>query len=415
MTREEFIEQEAQRRFEQKYGKDWYKNPESRARLLKEFEEGQKQAKERNKKELEQVKADMRSGKTSTLVGKESLRADNKDPYAGVQGPLPRFETQEQADISGESRYLLPSPPKSPRGGVSGRERVSPRGEGIEVRKTQEAARRMYRAVIRGEPASDELFETKEEAQEYLKKTGKEGVVAGISFKGKSAEELASKETAYRGGLAAEKERASELKDLYAARREESADRVSRMRQAAEEYDAATTPEGKAAAKSKAEDVRRESLKEEGIRSVKGEGALDQDLNRDLFKFGWDKMQERRKKREEETRVKTEQARAQTRERQAVKAGEESAKRGLSQFESIIKPLYKASREARRGRDYVTQSNIERRIERFTAGVPTDPKARLRYFNTNEGRDRLNFITEELLREQQQREQEKVIQNWNAS
>lgn len=410
MNREEFIEQEAQRRFEQKYGKDWYKNPESRARLLKEFEEGQKQAKERNKKELEQVKADMRSGKTSTLVGKESLRADNKDPYAGVQGPLPRFETQEQADISGESRYLLPAPPKSPRGGVSGRERVSPRGEGIEVRKPQEAARRMYRAVIRGEPASDELFETKEEAQEYLKKTGKEGVVAGISFKGKSAEELASKETAYRGGLAAEKERASELKDLYATRREESADRVSRMRQAAEEYDAATTPEGKAAAKSKAEDVRLESLREEALRDWERRG-----LPFETSPFGWDKMQERRKKREEETRAKTEQARAQTRERQAVKAGEESAKRGLSQFDSIIKPLYKASREARRGRDYVTQSNIERRIERFTAGVPTEPKARLRYFNTNEGRDRLNFITEELLREQQQREQEKVIQNWNAS
>jgi hypothetical protein len=410
MTREEFIEQEAQRRFEQKYGKDWYKNPESRARLLKEFEEGQKQAKERNKKELEQVKADMRSGKTSTLVGKESLRADNKDPYAGVQGPLPRFETQEQADVSGESRYLIPRPPKSPRGGVSGREMVSPRGEGIEVRKPQEAARRMYRAVIRGEPASDELFETKEEAQEYLKKTGKEGVVAGISFKGKSAEELASKETAYRGGLAAEKERASELKDLYAARREESADRVSRMRQAAEEYDAATTPEGKAAAKSKAEDVRLESLREEALRDWERRG-----LPFETSPFGWDKIQERRKKREEETRVKTEQARAQTRERQAVKAGEESAKRGLSQFDSIIKPLYKASREARRGRDYVTQSNIERRIERFTAGVPTEPKARLRYFNTNEGRARLNFITEELVREQDQREKEKVIQNWNAS
>jgi hypothetical protein len=410
MTREEFIEQEAQRRFEQKYGKDWYKNPESRARLLKEFEKGQKQAKERNKKELEQVKADMRSGKTSTLVGKESLRADNKDPYAGVQGPLPRFETQEQADISGESRYLIPRPPKSPRGGVSGREMVSPRGEGIEVRKPQEAARRMYRAVIRGEPASDELFETKEEAQEYLKKTGKEGVVAGISFKGKSAEELASKETAYRGGLAAEKERASELKDLYATRREESADRVSRMRQAAEEYDAATTPEGKAAAKSKAEDVRLESLREEALRDWERRG-----LPFETSPFGWDKIQERRKKREEETRVKTEQARAQTRERQAVKAGEESAKRGLSQFDSIIKPLYKASREARRGRDYVTQSNIERRIERFTAGVPAEPKARLRYFNTNEGRARLNFITEELLREQDQREKEKVIQNWNAS
>jgi hypothetical protein len=287
---------------------------------------------------------------------------------------------------------------------------VSPRGEGIEVRKPQEAARRMYRAVIRGEPASDKLFETKEEAQEYLKNTGKEGVVAGISFKGKSAEELASKETAYRGGLAAEKERASELKYLYATRRDESADRVSRMRQAAEEYDAATTPEGKAAARSKAEDVRLESLREEALRDWERRG-----LPFETSPFGWDKIQERRKKREEETRVKTEQARAQTRERQAVKAGEESAKRGLSQFDSIIKPLYKASREARRGRDYVTQSNIERRIERFTAGVPTEPKARLRYFNTNEGRDRLNFITEELLREQQQREQEKVIQNWNAS
>jgi hypothetical protein len=408
MTREEFIEQEAQRRFEQKYGKDWYKNPESRARLLKEFEKGQKQAKERNKKELEQVKADMRSGKTSTLVGKESLRADNKDPYAGVQGPLPRFETQEQADISGESRYLIPRPPKSPRGGVSGREMVSPRGEGIEVRKPQEAARRMYRAVIRGEPASDKLFETKEEAQEYLKKTGKEGVVAGISFKGKSAEDVAGKEAAYKGGLAAEKKRASDLKELYATRQKEAADRVSRMRQAAEEYDAAATPELKAQARSQAEAVRREQMLAQGTRGMSEE-------QKNKLQAGLSGIRKRREERELGAQRRDFYARKETREREAIKAGEESAKNAVKTFESVMKPLYKASREAGRGRDYVTQSDIERRIERYTAGVPTDPKARLRYFNTNEGRAALNAIIEDRLRQEEAQRQEALRNRRNAS
>jgi hypothetical protein len=408
MTREEFIEQEAQRRFEQKYGKDWYKNPESRARLLKELEEGQKQAKERNKKELEQVKADMRSGKTSTLVGKESLRADNKDPYAGVQGPLPRFETQEQADVSGESRYLIPRPPKSPRGGVSGREMVSPRGEGIEVRKPQEAARRMYRAVIRGEPASDELFETKEEAQEYLKKTGKEGVVAGISFKGKSAEDVAGKEAAYKGGLAAEKKRASDLKELYATRQKESADRVSRMRQAAEEYDAAATPELKAQARSQAEAVRLEQMLAQGTRGMSDE-------QKKKLQTGVSGVLQRRGERELETQRQVFKAREQTRERLAGKAQQQEAEEIEKRYTATIKPLYRAAREARRARDFGAQAAIEDMISTYTADVPRDRKERVKFFQTEAGRARNAQLIENRLRAEQQRREEENLRRRNAS
>lgn len=409
MTEEEFIEQEAQRRFEAKYGKDWFKNPESQARLRNKFEQEQAKIKAERKKAVEKARADMRSGKTSTLVGKESLGAGKQgDQYAGVQGPLPLFKTQEEADISGESRYLIPAPPKSPRGGVAGREMVSPRGEGIEVRKPEAGVRRMYRAMVQGDPASDQLFETKQQAEDYLKQKGLKGVVAGISFKGKTGEEIEKKGKAYVERMNEQKARESELSQTYAQRTKSAQARQENLRSAMAEFDAAETPEEKEIARGKMDTARREGMFEEVTRRMPQE-------QKEKLQAGLAGVLQRRGEREARVQRETAQARA---ERQAERDLADIKKEGLAterQYQSILKPLYKASREARRKRNFALQYELENEIEAVTSGVPQDPRARRNYFISGAGEEWKNRLAERAAARAEYESRERSKRNSNPT
>lgn len=362
----EFIETEAQRRFE--------------AGSKDKFEQEQANIKAGRKKAVEKARADMRSGKTSTLVGKESLGAGKQgDQYAGVQGPLPLFKTQEEADISGESRYLIPAPPKSPRGGVAGREMVSPRGEGIEVRKPEAGVRRVFRAMVQGDPASDQLFNTKEEAEKYLKEKGLKGVVAGIAFKGKTGEEITQNEQAYRGGLQAEKTRKSDLEKLYATRKEQATERVGRIREAAADYDAATTPAQREAARGRAEAARLEGMLEEATRRMPQE-------QKQKVAAGLAGVLQRRGEREARVQRETQQARAESQrtaeERAASKAGVEAERI----YTRLIGPMYRAAREARRQGDFGAEAYYTQMAEMQSKDVPKEVGARRRFFQSDAGK-----------------------------
>ena len=159
-----------------------------------------------------------------------------------------------------------------------------------------------------GEPAF--VFKTKAEAEKYLKEKGVKGVVAGISFKGKTGEEIAQKEQAYRGGLQAEKTRKSDLEKLYATRQEQAAERVGRIREAAADYDAATTPAQKEAARGRAEAARLEGMLEEATRRMPQE-------QKQKVAAGLAGVLQRRGEREARVQRETAQAQAESRAQRA--------------------------------------------------------------------------------------------------
>lgn len=368
MTEEEYIEQEAQRRFESKYGKDWFKNPESQARLRDEFKQEQTRVKAEREKAVEKARADMRSGKTSTLVGKESLGVGKKgDQYAGVQGPLPLFKTQEEADISGESRYLIPAPPKSPRGGVAGREMVSPRGEGIEVRKPEAGVRRVFRAMVQGDPAGDQLFDTKQQAEDYLKQKGLKGVVAGISFKGKTEEEIKKKGEAYVERMNEQKARESELSQTYAQRTKSAQARQENLRSAMAEFDSAETPEEKEIARGKMETARREGMFEEVTRRMPQE-------QKQKVAAGLAGVLQRRGEREARVQRETLQARAESSAQRAGIAQERAIDNQLKFYNQQLGTLKRAYRNARIAGDDRAMFDIGQLIDVWSSGVPGEPR-----------------------------------------
>jgi len=221
-----------------------------------------KAEREKSMADVKKARADMASGKTSSLVGKAGQEGD---PYAGVQGPIPKYSTQEKADESFQERYLLPISEKSPRGGTAERSMLSKSGEGIEVRKAT-GSKQVFKAMVQGDPTQDQVFDTKKEAEDYLArkdaeakqkarmeianklsmqgKSGKEieaylkknigsfgvkGAVAGVRMTGGSGEEIKAKEAKYReqAGSSAKKEK--ELKALYDKRRTAAQERMDRV------------------------------------------------------------------------------------------------------------------------------------------------------------------------------------------
>jgi len=322
-----------------------------------------------------------------TITVRKSMRAT----------PKKFTKTPTEEEVAGLSRYTMPATSATPRAGAF-----------KEVRKPESGTRRVFRAMVQGEPAKDQIFETKEEAEKYLKDTGAKGVVAGIAFKGKTGEEIAQKEQAYRGGLQAEKTRKSDLEKLYATRKEQATERVGRIREAAADYDAATTPAQKEAARGRAEAARLEGMLEETTRRMPQE-------QKQKVAAGLAGVLQRRGEREARVQRETAQARA---ERQAERDVADIKKEGLAterQYQSILKPLYKASREARRKRNFALQYELENEIEAVTSGVPQDPRARRDYFVSGAGEEWKNRLAERAAARAEYEAREKSRRNSNPT
>jgi hypothetical protein len=167
--------------------------------------------------DVEKAREDMRSGKTSSLVGKAGQEGD---PYAGKGKSPITFKSQAEADRSGLTRYNL----DEPKGFAESQQRQGP----VEARKAT-GSKQVFKAMVQGDPTQDQVFDTKKEAEDYLKSKGVKGAVAGVRMTGGSGEEIKAKESKYReqAGSAAKKEK--ELKALYDKRRTAAQERMDRV------------------------------------------------------------------------------------------------------------------------------------------------------------------------------------------
>jgi hypothetical protein len=110
----------------QTLGADWRTNPETLRGIQARVQKARDEQKARSDASVAKAREDMASGKTSTLVGKQSF-----DPNKSTQ---------------------------------------------------------IFKSMVQGDPTQDRVFDTKEEAESYLKQTGQKGAVAGIRLSGTPGE-----------------------------------------------------------------------------------------------------------------------------------------------------------------------------------------------------------------------------------
>jgi hypothetical protein len=164
-------------------------------------EQMRSEQKTRSDADVARAREDMESGKTSSLVGKAGQEGD---PYAGKGKSPITFKSQAEADKSGLTRYNL----DEPKGFAEFQQKQGP----VEVRKAT-ASRQVFKAMVQGDPTQDQVFDTKKEAEAYLKQTGQKGAVAGVRVSGtlKETESAAAKYKARaeegRQAMVAEKEK----------------------------------------------------------------------------------------------------------------------------------------------------------------------------------------------------------------
>jgi hypothetical protein len=202
---------------EKLFGKNWRTNPEALRNIKQRVQQMRSEQQARSAADVAKAREDMASGKTSSLVGKAGQEGD---PYA-EKGKSPiTFKSQAEADRSGLTRYNL----DEPKGFAESQQKQGP----VEVRKAT-ASKQVFKAMVQGDPAQDQVFDTKKEAEGYLKSKGVKGAVAGVRMTGSSAEEIKGAEAKYReqAGSAAKKEK--ELKSLYDKRRVAAQERMDRI------------------------------------------------------------------------------------------------------------------------------------------------------------------------------------------
>lgn len=379
-----------------RYGKDW-------ARKVTEETAGKQRAE--SKESAKKAAADMRSGKTSGLVGKA------RDPYAGVEGPLPMYRTPEEAEAAGQTRYISPEQeqymPAQAYVGKSEKERSAmetsgeypevgrfkpTEGKGVEVRKAI-PQQRAFKAMLPGAPSADKVFGTKEEANAYIKEKYDERIAnlqSAYTAAKESGREDAAKSFAdqirksksgvvasvrgtpeeidkYQEQATSEKREGERLSKIYKQRQEEAKDRTARMREAAEDYDKATTPAEKDAARRKGEATQLD------ISTAQATRGMSEDQKKKFTK-GMEGVLERRNAREAEVARKTESARAQSRSQQAAASEENAINNQLKFYNQQLGSLRRLYNQARSKRDEATMFEVGQAIDAWSAGVPEDPK-----------------------------------------
>jgi hypothetical protein len=77
--------------------------------------------------------------------------------------------------------------------------------------------KQVFKAMVVGDPTQSQVFDSKEEAEAYLKKTGQQGAVAGIRVSG-TPEEMKGSIAKYKEQAVSGKKKEEELKGLYEKR-----------------------------------------------------------------------------------------------------------------------------------------------------------------------------------------------------
>jgi hypothetical protein len=347
----------------------------------------EKQASQKAQRTADVAKAreDMRSGKTSSLVGKAGQEGD---PYAGKGKSPITFKSQAEADRSGLTRYNL----DEPKGFAESQQRQGP----VEVRKAT-GSKQVFKAMVQGDPTQDQVFDTKKEAEAYIArkdaeakqkarmeianklsmqgKSGKEieaylkenigsfgvkGAVAGVRMTGGSGEEIKAKESKYReqAGSAAKKEK--ELKALYDKRMAAAQERIEKVQKGE------ITPEQAAGARM-----------EERIAETDPDRAAK-------FKTARESKIEGRQKRkaeiENQRRKNIFEGKASGKDFFADVAAKRAAPESEAIYNRQIRDIRNAAKQAREAKDYAAAFNLEKQADMFSANVPKESGARRRYF-----------------------------------
>jgi hypothetical protein len=371
-----------EKEMEKRYGKNWLNIVQSQKRA---------QQRSTRKAEVEKAAEDMRSGKTSSFVGKAG-----RDPYAGVEGPLPMYRTPEEAEAAGQARYISPEQeqymPAQAYVGKSEQERAAmetsgeypevgrfkpTEGRGVEVRRAI-PQQRVFKAMIEGKPEESQVFETEAEAKAFIKEKGGKGAVASVRG---TPEEMARYKEESLSGMREE----ARLKDLYQQRRSQASARAEKLQTAMRDYDEAESPELKATAGQRIEEARREIDVAQKTRGMQPE-------QRKKFEAGLADIVQKRKEREEVTARRTATAREQRQAQLDVADIKRSGQELEKEYNRIMLPLYRASREAARKGNFAMQYEIENVIAENTAGVPRDPTQRRAYFESGAGEEWKNRL-----------------------
>lgn len=344
-----------EKEMEKRYGKNWLNIVQSQKRA---------QQRSTRKAEVEKAAEDMRSGKTSSFVGKAG-----RDPYAGAGGKMITFKSQEEADKSGLTRYKLDEPQTF----SQYQQMPGP----VEVRKAT-PQQRVFKAIIEGKPEESQVFETEAEAKAFIKEKGGKGAVASVRG---TPEEMARYKEESLSGMREE----ARLKDLYQQRRSQASTRAEKLQTAMWDYDEAESPELKATAGQRIEEARREIDVAQKTRGMQPE-------QRKKFEAGLADIVQKRKEREEATARRTATAREQRQAQLDVADIKRSGQELEKEYNRIMLPLYRASREAARKGNFAMQYEIENVIAENTAGVPRDPTQRRAYFESGAGEEWKNRL-----------------------
>ena len=367
-----------------RYGKDW-------ARKVTEETAGKQRAE--SKESAKKAAADMRSGKTSGLVGKA------RDPYAGVEGPLPMYRTPEEAEAAGQTRYISPEQeqymPAKAYVGKSAKERSAmetsgeypevgrfkpTEGKGVEVRKAI-PQQRAFKAMIEGKPEESQVFNTEAEAKAFIKEKGGKGAVASVRGTPEEMERYKEQSTA-------EKREGERLSKIYKKRQEEAQVRTARMREAAEDYDKATTPAEKDAARRKGEATQLD------ISTAQATRGMPEDQKKKFTK-GMEGVLERRNAREAEVARKTEKARGESRAFRADIEATKAAENTLKYWNRQVAGLKRAYRSALSSGDDIEAIKIDRMIKRYESIMPEDENERMNAAKEGVLREKISMIEEE--------------------
>jgi hypothetical protein len=280
-------------------GEDWRTNPKT-IEKIKQWEQGTlSRQREERKLATEKAAEDMRSGKTSSLVGKQS-----------------------------EALKKVPT-------------------------------KQVFKAMILSDPTQNRVFDSKEDAEAYLKQTGQQGAVAGVRMSG-TPEKIESSIAKYKEEAEYESKNKSELDKLYAKRKESAQERLERI----------------AAGKV--------SPSEAGMESIAERIAEKEPERAAKFAEGYRSNVQRRMARADEIAEEglrnIAEGKASGRDFFADVAAKREAGTAEQIHNSQLMDLRSAAQQARKAKDFSSASNFEQQIKMLDAGVPKEAGARRRYF-----------------------------------
>jgi hypothetical protein len=219
--------------------------------------------------------------------------------------------------------------------------------------------KQVFKAMVVGDPDQGQVFDTKEEAEAYLKQTGKQGAVAGIRVSG-TPEEMKGSIAKYKEQAVSGKNKEEELKGLYSKRKAAAQERISRVKEG--ELDVSGANIEAQAQKIAETDPERAMQFESGINRI---GANRQAREADIISQRIRNVAE---------------GSASGNDFFADVAAKREAPNSEADYLREVSYLKNAIRRSSQIRDWGSAYNFEQQLKKLDAGVPREPRSRRKYF-----------------------------------